>query len=75
MWTLERLLLGVGPEVGDQGVPELKYLIAELTGEDLQLALIKTGEGGEEDIVQHECISVVELIWQSDDQSITRSIA
>lgn len=55
MRTLERFLLGVGSEVGHQRVSELKYLIAELTGEDLQLALSKTW-GGWGDIVQH-CIS------------------
>ena len=46
MWTLEGLLLGVGPEVSHQRVPELKDLIAELTGEDLQLAFNKTWRRG-----------------------------
>ena len=39
VWTLERFLLGVCPEVGDQRVSEFKDLMRELTGEELQLAL------------------------------------
>lgn len=40
MRTLEWFFLGVRPEVGDQRVSEFKYLVTELTGEDLQLALL-----------------------------------
>lgn len=39
MRTLERFLLGVSAEVGNQRVSEFKDLFAKLTGEDLQLAL------------------------------------
>lgn len=39
MWTFERFLLGVCPEVGNQRVSEFEDLVTELTGEDLQLAL------------------------------------
>ena len=57
VWTLERFFLGVGPEVGHQRVPELEDLVAELTGEDLQLAFDQTWRRGGGGYIGQPCIS------------------
>ena len=58
VWTQERFLLGVGPEVGHQRVPELKDLVAELTGEDLELAFDQTWRRGGGDTLDNPVLVV-----------------